>query len=363
MFSRGELREELRQRLSQDADSEIQIEQLGQFQRANMFHIAVADFSGNWPIMKVSDALTELAEVVLEQALQVAWHDVTARHGVPVYVLNGETKEAGFGIVAYGKLGGIELSYGSDLDLVFLHNSCGTEQTTNGEKSIENSVFFARLVRRLVLFLTSQTGSGLLYEIDTRLRPDGHSGLLVTSVEAFERYQIENAWTWEHQALLRARAVAGSPAVLEEFERVRVETLTCRVRRDTLRQDVAAMRRRMRKELDKSDATRFDLKQGRGGLSDIEFIVQYLVLKCANEHTAVIRYSDNIRQLDALAAAGDIGEHDAARLQDIYRQYRLRLHRMTLDDTAHLVDGTEFLVEREFIGKIWDTQLPEDKDS
>ena len=222
---------------------------------------------------------------------------MTARHGVPVYVLNGETKEAGFGIVAYGKLGGIELSYGSDLDLVFLHNSCGTEQTTNGEKSIENSVFFARLVRRLVLFLTSQTGSGLLYEIDTRLRPDGHSGLLVTSVEAFERYQIENAWTWEHQALLRARAVAGSPAVLEEFERVRVETLTCRVRRDTLRQDVAAMRRRMRKELDKSDATRFDLKQGRGGLSDIEFIVQYLVLKCANEHTAVIRYSDNIQAL------------------------------------------------------------------
>ena len=360
---RNELRDELLQRLGDDADSESQIERLGQFQRANMFHIAVADINGNLPIMKVSDALTELAEVVLEHALQVAWHDVTSRHGVPRYVLNGETLAAGFGIVAYGKLGGIEFSYGSDLDLVFLHDSCGTMQTTDGDKPIENSVFFARLVRRLVLFLTSQTGSGLLYEVDTRLRPDGHSGLLVTSVDAFERYQIENAWTWEHQALLRARAVAGSRTVAQEFDRVRTETLTRRVRLDTLQQDVASMRRRMRKKLDKSDAKRFDLKQGRGGISDIEFIVQYLVLKSANEHPAVIEYSDNIRQLDALAVVGDVDRKDTVRLQDIYREYRLRLHRMTLDDAAGIVDSRDFVAEREFVGNLWHAQFPEPKDS
>jgi glutamate-ammonia-ligase adenylyltransferase len=363
IFSRDEFQNELSQRLGRGADSESQIEQLGEFQRANMFHIAVADFTGNLPIMKVSDALTELAAVILEHALQVAWHDMTARHGVPMYVLDGAPREAGFGIVAYGKLGGIELSYRSDLDLVFLHNSRGTAQITNGDKPIENAMFFARLVRRLVLILTSQTGSGLLYEIDMRLRPDGHSGLLVTSTDAFERYQIENAWTWEHQALLRARAVAGSVVVAEEFERVRTETLTGRVRRDTLSQDVVSMRQRMRKELDKSDASKFDLKQGRGGISDIEFIVQYLVLKCAREHASVIEYTDNIRQLDALAAIGAVEGHDAARIQDIYREYRLRLHRMTLDDAPQLMDNDQFVAERECIGKIWDAQLARNKES
>ncbi len=344
-------------------DSEATIEQLGQFQRANMFHVAVADFNGHLPIMKVSDALTELAEIVLETALRVAWRDTTNKHGVPQYVWEGETHEAGFGVIAYGKLGGLELSYRSDLDLVFLHDSRGTKQKTNGPKPLENSMFFARLVRRLVLFLTTQTGSGLLYDVDTRLRPDGHSGLLVTSTEAFERYQIENAWTWEHQALLRARPVAGSCAVAGEFSRVREETLTQRVRQETLQHDVASMRRRMRKELDKSSASTFDLKQGRGGIGDIEFVVQYLVLKYAQKHSSVIEYSDNIRQLDALAAVGAIDERDAAQMQEAYKKYRLRLHRLALNDKPGLLDADEFLAEREFIGAIWDTVFGETKDT
>ena len=358
-ISRNELETELRDRLAaaQARDSETQMVVLGQFQRASLFRIAVADFNGNLPVMRVSDALTDLAETVLEFALSIAWHDMTAKHGEPEYEIDGDTRRAGLGIVAYGKMGGIELSYGSDLDLVFLHDSRGSGQQTNGTKPLDNTMFYARLVRRLVHFLTTQTGSGALYQIDMRLRPDGQSGLLVTSTEAFERYQEENAWTWEHQALLRARPVAGSATVAREFERIRAETLTCRVRLDTLRDDVASMRQRMRKELDKSDAMQFDLKQGSGGIGDIEFIVQYLVLVNAHEHRSVVHYPDNIRQLATLAAAGCLDADEALRLQDIYRAYRLRLHHLTLDEKQPLLPAREFAAERADVRRIWENHL------
>ncbi|MDH3612586.1 MAG: bifunctional [glutamate--ammonia ligase]-adenylyl-L-tyrosine phosphorylase/[glutamate--ammonia-ligase] adenylyltransferase [Gammaproteobacteria bacterium] len=353
--SREDVETELRERLAycQDDDSEAQMALLGQFQRASLFRIAVADFSGNLPIMKVSDSLTELAETVLNHALHVAWQDMVARHGVPQYVVGGEKRDVGFAIIAYGKLGGLELSYGSDLDLVYLHDSQGTEQRTNGEKPLENATFFTRLVRRLVHFLTTQTGSGMLYEVDMRLRPDGQSGLLVSSVEAFERYQEENAWTWEHQALLRARPVAGSKAIAAEFQRIRADTLSGRVRRDKLREDVTGMRQRMRAKLDKSDAEQFDLKQGVGGIGDIEFIVQYLVLANADQHPAVFYYSDNIRQLETLESAGCIDDETSSRLQDVYKTYRLRLHHLILDDRRPLVSGRDFEAERAYVTEMW----------
>jgi glutamate-ammonia-ligase adenylyltransferase len=358
-ISRNELEMELRDRIAaaQAGDSETQMAVLGQFQRASLFRIAVADFNGNLPVMRVSDALTDLAETVLEYALSIAWHDMTAKHGEPEYEIDGDKRRAGFGIVAYGKMGGIELSYRSDLDLVFLHDSHGTAQQTNGAKSLDNTMFYARLVRRLVHFLTTQTGSGALYQIDMRLRPDGQSGLLVTSTEAFERYQEENAWTWEHQALLRARPVAGSAAVAREFERIRAETLTRRVRLSALRDDVVSMRQRMRKELDKSDATQFDLKQGNGGIGDIEFIVQFLVLANAHDRRSVIHYPDNIRQLATLAAAGCLDADEALRLQDIYRAYRLRLHHLTLDEKQLLLPAKEFTAERADVRRIWEKHL------
>lgn len=283
-----ELRSELEGRLglAHDRDSEAQMEILAQFRRANLFRIAVAD---------VSDSLTYLAETVLEHALEVAWEDLTARHGTPCYELEGETCVAGLGVIAYGKLGGLELSYESDLDLVFLHDSRGSGPVTDGDQPIKNAMFFARLVRRLVHFLTARTSSGALYDVDTRLRPSGRSGLLVTSTDAYARYQDENAWTWEHQALLRARPVAGSAEVAKEFTRIRSETLECRVRRDSLRQDVRAMRERIRTEHDHSDAGVFHLKQGSGGIGDIEFIVQYLVLHHEDREPSVFHFTDNIR--------------------------------------------------------------------
>ncbi len=334
-------------------DSERRIELVGRFQRATRFRLAVADLSGNLPVMKVSDRLTELAEIVLNHLLAIAWRDLVARYGEPQYELAGRMLTAGFGVIAYGKLGGMELSYSSDLDLVFLHDSAGEQQQTKGEKSIANSDFFARLARRLVHFLTTQTGSGVLYDIDTRLRPSGQSGLLVISIEAFERYQEENAWTWEHQALLRSRPVAGSPVIARGFERLRAQTLRQKVHRDTLASDVSGMRRKMRAQLDRSNDTQFDLKQGSGGIGDIEFLVQYLVLANAASHPAVIHYPDNIRQLGTLMAAGCLAESEGRRLQEIYKTYRSLLHLLALDEKASLVDQGEFGEERAFVGALW----------
>ena len=350
-LTREDMLAELDRRLDGFAEggSEQLIEILAQFQRATLFRIAVADVTGNLPIMKVSDRLTELAEVVVNRALALAWKDLTEQHGWPRMQTERGFRTAGLGVIAYGKFGGMELSYRSDLDLVFLHDSRGAEQLTDGPRPLDNSMFFVRLVRRLVNFLTAQTGSGALYQVDTRLRPSGRSGLLVTSVEAFERYQEENAWTWEHQALLRSRPVAGDATVLREFERVRAETLKLRVRRERLLDDVTEMRARMRKQLDKSDATRFDLKQGAGGIGDIEFLVQYLVLKNARSHAAVIHYPDNIRQLGTLEAAACLGGDDVNRLQNVYKNYRLHLHRLALDEKPPLANDSDFVAERNFV--------------
>ena len=341
----------------QGSDSEARMEMLAQFQRASLFRIAVADFSGSLPIMKVSDSLTFLAEAVLDHALESAWLDLTAKHGVPHYDIDGERRAAGFGVIGYGKLGGLELSYGSDLDLVFLHDSKGGRQVTDGEKPLDNAIFFGRLVRRLVHFLTTQTSSGVMYEIDTRLRPEGRKGVLVTSTDAFQRYQEENAWTWEHQALLRARSVAGSEKVANAFERIRARTLMSRVRLDALRDDVVSMRARMRKELDSSETGRFDLKHGRGGIGDIEFIVQYLVLRDARKYPAVIRYSDNIRQIAALASVGRLDVQTAARLQEAYREFRRRLHHLSLNDRPPFVADDELSAERAFVAAVWEQHL------
>ena len=354
-----DLAEELELRLNRkkELNSEERMQVIARFQRATLFRIAIADFQGDLPIMKVSDGLTWLAEVVLDETLRTAWADLVQRHGVPMYTIDGEQHEAGFGVLAYGKLGGIELSYGSDLDVVFLHSSKGSEQATNGEKPLDNTRFFGRLVQRLTHFLTTQTDTGALYDIDTRLRPDGRSGLLVSSTEAFLRYQEANAWTWEHQALLRARAVTGDPGIAAAFEKIRRDTLIQRVDRSRLKSDVVSMRQRMRKELDRSDATMFDLKQGEGGIGDLEFIVQYLVLNAAASTAAVIHFTDNIRQLDALVDTNIISSSDGARMQNIYKQYRLHLHHCVLDGKSALISQDLFRDERNKIASIWERWL------
>ncbi|MEM7430901.1 MAG: bifunctional [glutamate--ammonia ligase]-adenylyl-L-tyrosine phosphorylase/[glutamate--ammonia-ligase] adenylyltransferase [Pseudomonadota bacterium] len=350
--TRGVLEAEICDRLHAAAgDSEAQTEALARFQRASQFRIAAADFSGELPLMRVSDLLTETAEVVLEEALRMAWRDMCERYGVP----SGGSHDAanGFGIVAYGKLGGLELSYGSDLDLVFLHDLGAGAETTSDSTAIENGVFLSRLVRRLVHILSTQTGSGVLYEIDTRLRPDGQSGLLVSHIDAFERYQMNDAWTWEHQSLLRARPVGGDPAISARFDEIRTRILVQHVDQSSLKHDVLNMRRKMRQSLDTTDQDQFDLKQGAGGIGDIEFLVQYLVLREAPRNPSVVEYSDNIRQIAALATCGCLDITTASGLQDIYRAYRLRAHHLALDASPSLVPNAEFGDERATISQLW----------
>jgi glutamate-ammonia-ligase adenylyltransferase len=275
------------------------------------------------------------------------------RHGVPRCGDGDERRTAGFAVVGYGKLGGLELGYGSDLDLVYFHDSDGSRQVTDGQHPLDNGLFFGRLTRRLVHMLSIQTSSGRLYEVDMRLRPSGKGGLLVTSLEAFERYQREEAWTWEHQALLRARAVAGSPRVMAGFESLRRELLCTAVRQDNLRETVADMRERMRAELGHRERGTFDVKQDRGGIADIEFLVQFWVLKHAGEHASLVRYSDNVRQLESLVEAGILEESLAAGLKEAYLAYRARMHRLALEDRPGRVSSDEFVEYRHQIAEIW----------
>src|SRR5690606_22635508 len=253
-------------------DPERQVEALCHFQQAAIFRIAVADLAGRLPIMKVSDRLTDVAELILDRAMELAWRQITQLFGVPMCGENAARRPVRIAAVGYGKLGGMELGYSSDLDLVFLHDSTGERQETDAAKPIDNQLFFVRLAQRMLHLLTMHSAAGRLYEVDVRLRPSGKGGMLVTSLQAFAEYQQKEAWTWEHQALLHARAVAGSPEVRAEFERIRMEVLRKHVRRDTLREDVRNMRERMRKELSRAKEGQFDIKQDPGGIADIEFL-------------------------------------------------------------------------------------------
>ena len=268
----------------------------------------------------------------------------------------------GFAIVGYGKFGGIELGYSSDLDLVFLHDSEGTDGGTDGERPLDNATFFARIAQRVVHFLDTPTPAGVLYEVDTRLRPNGASGLLVSPIGAFERYQAEHAWTWEHQALVRARMIVGSEALRERFEAVRAEILQRPRDRDVLRSEVATMRERMRRELSKDAPGRFDLKRGYGGVADIEFMVQYGVLAGASATPALVEYSDNIRLLEALAEAGEFGADDARLLTDAYRTFRARIHRLALSGESAVVEPDREVAEyREAVARLWANCFGDDR--
>ncbi|MGB7214123.1 MAG: bifunctional [glutamate--ammonia ligase]-adenylyl-L-tyrosine phosphorylase/[glutamate--ammonia-ligase] adenylyltransferase [Gammaproteobacteria bacterium] len=336
------------------ADIEARLEAMREFQRTAVFRVAIADRLGRLPLMKVSDRLTDIAELVLEFALETAWNELVAKHGVPMYGEPPNRKEAGFAVIGYGKLGGLELGYGSDLDLVFLHDSSGSRQETNGSPPLDNARFFSRLVQRLIHFLTIQTSSGRLYEVDTRLRPDGRAGLMVASLENFRRYQREEAWVFEHQALLRSRALAGSKTIRDAFEAERREILTRYVDRAKLEDEVVRMRARMRAELSQGGASGFDLKQDAGGIADIEFLVDYLVLRHAGEHPELVEYPDNVRQLEGLAAAGLLPVERAEALKEAYLALRRKVHDLALDERGRVIPADEMTEVRAFVIRCWE---------
>jgi glutamate-ammonia-ligase adenylyltransferase len=353
--TRAELERSLEQYLKNVPrdDLEAVLDALRQFQRAAVFRIAVADRFGGLPLMKVSDRLTDTAELVLGLARDIAYAELQAKHGRPMCGEPNELREAQFVIIGYGKLGGLELGYGSDLDIVFLHDSHGSHQETDGQKPLDNAHFFARLVQRLIHFLTIQTSSGSLYEVDTRLRPSGGKGLMVASLENFRRYQREEAWTWEHQALLRSRSVGGSPQLRATFENERRDILIHHVDRVKLKDEVRKMRARMRKELSKGDSQTFDIKQDAGGLADIEFLIDYWVLASSHAHPALVTYPDNVRQLEALEGARLVPAEDCRRLKEAYLALRKRTHELALAEAGRVVPDAEFKELRAWVVERW----------
>jgi glutamate-ammonia-ligase adenylyltransferase len=345
-------RDELRQYLLRvpEEDEEQQLEALRQFKQAQLLRVAAADIAGTLPVMKVSDHLTWLAEAIIDAVVQQAWGQMVKRYGQPAHLHDREGR--GFAVVGYGKLGGWELGYSSDLDLVFLHD-CPMDVMTDGEREIDGRQFYLRLAQRIMHLFSTRTSSGILYEVDARLRPSGAAGMLVTTAEAFADYQKNEAWTWEHQALARARVVYGDPQLTVQFDAIRRDILLTPREGATLQTEVREMREKMRAHLGNKQKDRFDLKTDEGGITDIEFIAQYLVLRYAHDKPKLTRWSDNVRILEGLAQNGIIEEQEALALTHAYTTLRDELHHLALQELPGNVPLSCFVAERELIKTSW----------
>ncbi len=301
-----------------DGNQERQMDLLREFKQVQTVRLLTRDLDGGLTLERVSDHLSALADTILGQTLRLCWASLSRRH----------RESPAFAVIGYGKLGGKELGYASDLDIIFLHDDLDPEAPAN----------YARLAQRMNTWMNSHTGAGLLYQTDLRLRPDGASGLLVSSLEAFSAYQRERAWPWEHQALTRARFACGDPDVGAAFEALRTEVLRSARDREQLRAQVVAMRAKMA-QAHVAPAGRFDLKHGPGGMVDVEFLVQYLVLAHACEHASLVANSGNIALLGEAARLGLVKGEAARSAQDSYRALRARAHRLLLDGEDGTVDA------------------------
>ncbi len=319
-------RENLKRNLADHAgDTEREMDILREVHHAQVFRLLAQDLAGLQTIERLSDHLTELADTIVQETLPLCWHTIKKRHC--------ETPK--FAVIGYGKMGGKELGYASDLDLVYLYDD-------NDQDAPEN---YMRLGQRLSTWLASQTPAGMLFETDLRLRPNGDSGLLAVSVDAFRDYQLKNAWAWEHQALTRARFCAGDPAVGARFEEIRCEILCLPRDLAKLREEVVAMRRKMSDAHASKSETGFNLKHDAGGIIDVEFIVQYLVLGYASQHRSLTGNLGNIALLRIAAELGLIPADQAAAAGDSYREYRRLQH------AKRLSANPKALIDRESIAR------------
>jgi [glutamine synthetase] adenylyltransferase / [glutamine synthetase]-adenylyl-L-tyrosine phosphorylase len=317
-------------------DVEWQMDALRHFKQAQTFRLLAQDLAGALSIERLADHLSALADIVLDAALRGCWRQMAG----------AATPPPAFAIVAYGKLGGKELGYVSDLDLVFLYDATGDDADARAAQ-------YARLAQRINTWLTSVTSAGELYATDLRLRPDGAAGLSCTSLAAFRRYQRESAWTWEHQALTRARFVAGDAGVGAGFEATRIDIL--RTPRDdaALARDIVAMRQRMHDGHPNRSAN-FDVKHDQGGMVDIEFIVQDLVLGESHAHPALTRNAGNIALLALAAGLGLIDTAHAAAVADAYREYRRVQHARRMAGAAEVrVDPEPHVARRAAVLQLW----------
>ena len=352
---KDQLADELRQQLAHipEDDLESQMDVLRYFKMSHVLRVAAAQVSGTLPLMKESDYLTWIAEVILDQVVAIAWYSLTMQHGCPLDT-GGKSCDPCFIIIGYGKLGGIELGPGSDLDLVFVHDGAINKET-DGSRPIDSSTFYARLGQRIIHILHTQTTSGILYETDMRLRPSGSSGLLVSSFRAFEKYQQDDAWTWEHQALVRARVVAGDSALADKFAEVRKKVLSRKRDPEQLRHDVKDMRQKMREHLGSksNDDGLFDLKHDSGGIVDIEFLMQYAVLNYACDYDDLTKWTDNARISEELKKVGLIRSEDADWLMEAYQTFRIGIHQKALQNEPPLAADKTAKIYREKVTDVW----------
>ncbi len=333
-------------------DEEQQQEQLRFFKQTNELRVAAAVLNGSINVRKASRYLSDIANAVIDSVLQLSWRKLCQRHGTPLVADATSEQCRGFSVIGYGKLGGEELGFGSDLDLVFIYEA-EADALTSGDKAISNGQFFTRLAQRIISSLNIRTLGGVLYEVDMRLRPSGNSGLLVSHKNAFQEYQQKEAWTWEHQALTRSRCVAGDKNLCAWFEQVRNQIIAIPRNDQKLKQEVIAMREKMRANLDKSNQEYFDIKQGQGGMVDIEFLAQYWVLKCASEMPEVAWPSRTTRQFILLAEHGRIERGIVEQLLEAYRQYRELSNFQVLKGESSLVERMKVSSLVSEVNAIW----------
>lgn len=357
---RVDLQDSLRQQLMRIEIDQVedQMRALRLFKKSNVLTVAASDVLAESPLMKVSDALTDIAEVSVNAALQLAYQITVKKHGFPLDA-DGQRctlEHNGFAVIGYGKVGGIELGYGSDLDLVFIHYM-SEQADTDGPKAISGFEFAMRVAQKFMSLMTTQTLDGRVYEVDTRLRPSGEAGLLVTSLKAFEQYQLKNAWVWEHQALVRARSIAGEQKLCKKFEDLRCRVLTLPRDEATIRAEVLKMRQKMKDHLGSSKEQKkdgiFHLKQDSGGIVDIEFMAQYAVLAWSGTNADLAHYSDNVRILEDAAKAGCLSSDDASALIHAYLRERAESHRLALANHNMQVSADEWFDTREVVCNLW----------
>jgi glutamate-ammonia-ligase adenylyltransferase len=294
-------------------DTEREMDILREMHHAQVFRLLAQDLAGLQTIEKLSDHLTELADTLVQETLPLVWRKIKKRH----------CDAPKFAVIGYGKMGGKELGYSSDLDMVYLYDDDDQDAQEN----------YTRLAQRLNTWLSSQTSAGILFETDLRLRPNGDAGLLAVTVDAFRDYQLKNAWTWEHQALTRARFCAGDPEVGQRFETIRCEILRQPRELDKLREEVIAMRQKMIAAHAQNNPVLFGLKHDPGGIIDVEFIVQYLVLGYAHQHPELTGNLGNIALLRIAAELGLIDANAAKTVGNAYREYRRLQHLKRLSAT------------------------------
>jgi len=331
------LREELARRLAQltDADAEAEIEVIQEVRHSALFRLGLAFLGGRIDAVATARLLADVAGAVLEAVVRIVERGIAAAHGR----IAGDSAADGCGlvVVAYGSFGGRELGFGSDLDLVFLYDGARAQRESDGPRPLDGARYYARFAQRIVHLLGAQTRAGRLYEVDVRLRPDGSKGMLVQSLDGYAAYQQERAWTWELQALVRARAVAGDAVLAQRHAQIRRALLSSERDPQVLRAEVADMRARWRAERDRSDADEFDLKQGRGGLVDVEFLLQGLVLLNAARYPALLACGSSADLVEAVRAAGLLAPAEAESLAQAHAALLSRALRCTLDARPRVV--------------------------